>query len=64
MNRITSKPGSFIARIADEKKKLEAEIAAAEPGLARDDLEKKLRQLDVASHLNDWLASPGLKSPR
>jgi hypothetical protein len=23
----------------------------------------KVRQLDVASHINDWLASPGLRPP-
>lgn len=64
MIRMTSKPHSFADRIAEEKQRLEAELAKAEPGPARDSLEKKLRQLDVASHLNEWLASPGLQTPR
>jgi hypothetical protein len=26
--------------------------------------EKKLRQLDVAAHVDEWLSSPGLQGPR
>ncbi len=59
-----SPPSSFIDRIADQKRQLEARIAEAESGPARDDILKKLRQLDVAAHLNEWLASPGLQAPR
>jgi hypothetical protein len=25
---------------------------------------KKIRQLDTAAHLNEWLSSPGLQSPQ
>ena len=63
MNRKMSKPHSFADRIADEKQRLEAELARAEPGPARDALLKKVRQLDVAAHADEWLASPGLRSP-
>jgi hypothetical protein len=58
------KPHSFADRIADEKRRAEAELAKTEPGRAREALEKKLRQLDVAAHADEWLASPGLRSPR
>jgi hypothetical protein len=58
------KPHSFAERIAEEKRRAEAELAKTEPGPVRDALEKKLRQLDVAVHADEWLSSPGLQSPR
>jgi hypothetical protein len=64
MNRKMSKPHSFADRIAEEKQRLEDELARAEPGPARDALLKKLRQLDVAAHADEWLSSPGLRSPK
>jgi hypothetical protein len=33
-------------------------------GRERDELLRLARQLDTASHINDWLSSPGLSSPR
>jgi hypothetical protein len=33
-------------------------------GKQRDDLMRMARQLDTASHLNEWISSPGLQSPR
>ena len=32
-------------------------------GAERDDLLRKARRLEVASQIDNWLASPGLKSP-
>jgi hypothetical protein len=64
MHRIPSKSDSFLGRIALEKQRLEAEIARAEPGPALNTLKRKLRQLDVAAHIDEWLSSPGLQSPR
>jgi hypothetical protein len=32
-------------------------------GRERDELLRKARQLETASHMNDWLSSPGLSSP-
>jgi hypothetical protein len=64
MHRITSIPGSFNARIAEEKKRLEAEATRIKTGPAHNEVMKKLRQLDVAAHLNEWMSSPGLQSPR
>ena len=34
------------------------------PGKARDALEREARQLETASHLNQWLASSELKPPQ
>jgi hypothetical protein len=33
-------------------------------GKARADLLREARQLETASHINDWLSSPGLSPPR
>lgn len=54
----------FVERLAKEKKRLEALAAAQKPGLARDEILKKLRQLDTAARINEWLTSPGLQAPR
>jgi hypothetical protein len=51
-------------RLTEEKKRLEAEMSLAKPGSARNKLLEKLRQLDVAAHVNEWLSSPGLRTPR
>jgi len=32
-------------------------------GARREELLRRARQLQTASHLSDWLRSPGLKSP-
>jgi hypothetical protein len=64
MHRTPAKSGTFIDRIEEQKKRLEADIARAKSGPACGDLQKKLRQLDVALHLNEWLSSPGLQAPR
>jgi hypothetical protein len=34
------------------------------PGSERDAHLKKVRQADVASHLNEWATSSGLRSPK
>ena len=54
----------FGDRLANEKKRLEAQLAELQPGPEQDQLLQKLRQLDTASHINEWLSSPGLQSPR
>jgi hypothetical protein len=50
-------------RLADEKKRIELAAALLAPGLMRNKLLEKLRQLDVAAHVNEWLSSPGLRTP-
>ena len=63
MQRRRSAPHTFEENIAAEKAKLEAQIAKLKPGPQMDALRKKIRQLDTASHMNEWLSSPGLQSP-
>ena len=63
MQRRRSVPHTFEENIAAEKAKLEAQVAQLNPGPQRDGLLKKLRQLETASHINEWLSSPGLQPP-
>ncbi|MEH2553616.1 hypothetical protein V1286_001145 [Bradyrhizobium algeriense] len=62
--RVRSKAYSFEDRIAAEKARTEGQLAATPQGPQHDALATKVRQLDTASHINDWLRSPGLQSPR
>jgi hypothetical protein len=34
------------------------------PGAEREDLLEKAREADVAAHINEWVNSPGLASPK
>jgi len=63
MQRRRSVPHTFEDRIAAEKAKLEAQVAQLQPGPQMDLLLKKIRQLETASHVNEWLTSPGLQPP-
>jgi hypothetical protein len=63
MQRRRSVPHSFEGQIAAEKKRLEEQIAGTPHGPQRDALVKKIRQLETAGHMNEWLVSPGLRSP-
>ena len=63
MQRRRSTPNTFEDNIATEKAKLEAQLASLKPGPQMDALRKKIRQLDTASHMSDWLKSAGLQSP-
>jgi hypothetical protein len=37
---------------------------ALPPGIERDELTRKARQAETASHLNEWPTSPGLQPPK
>jgi hypothetical protein len=63
MQRRRSAPHTFEGNIAAQKAKLEAELADLKPGPQMDALRKKIRQLETASHMNEWLSSPGLQTP-
>jgi hypothetical protein len=63
MQRRRSAPHTFEDNIAAEKAKLEAQLAELKPGPKTDALRKKIRQLDTASHMSEWLSSPGLQTP-
>jgi hypothetical protein len=64
MQRRRSVPHTFEENIAAEKARLEAQAAKLKPGPQMDGLLKKIRQLETAAHVNDWLTSPGLQAPK
>ena len=63
MQRRRSAPHTFEENIAAEKARCEDQLAETHLGPARDALVKKIRQLDTAGHMSDWLKSPGLRPP-
>ena len=63
MQRRRSVPHTFEENIAAQKAKLEAQVAMLKPGAQMDELLKKIRQLETASHMSEWISSPGLQSP-
>ena len=50
-------------RLALEAMSLREKAEKLSAGAERDDLLKKARRLEVATQLDKWLSSPGLKSP-
>jgi hypothetical protein len=38
--------------------------SALPPGLEQQDMLRKARQAETAAHMDDWLNSPGLQSPK
>lgn len=63
MKRRRSIPHTFEENIEAEKAKVQAQVAKLKPGPQMDSLLKKIRQLETASHVNEWLTSPGLQPP-
>jgi hypothetical protein len=55
---------SFEDQIASEKAKLSEQADKLPHGPEKDRLLRKIRQLNTASHLSEWLTSPGLASPK
>ena len=55
---------SFPDRLAQEAERLRAEAEKLPQGPERDILERKARQADTAAHIDEWLKSPGLQSPK
>jgi len=64
MQRRRSIPHNFEAKIAAEKARLEAQVANVPQGPLRDQLLKKIRQLEIAAHIDEWVSSPGLQPPK
>jgi hypothetical protein len=55
---------SFEERLAQQAERARAEAEILPEGTQRDVLLKKARQAEAAAHINEWLASPGLRPPR
>jgi hypothetical protein len=54
---------SLEERLSEEAKRLRAEAKLLPPGAARDEMIRKARHAETASHMNEWLTSPGLRPP-
>jgi hypothetical protein len=54
---------SFPERLGQEAERLRAEAEKLPQGTERDELLRKARQAETASHVNEWLSSPGLRAP-
>jgi hypothetical protein len=54
---------SFEDRLTSEAARLRKKAHALPIGIERDSLLRKARQAETASHISEWLSSPGLRSP-
>jgi hypothetical protein len=54
----------LIQRLTEEAERLRKEAQGTPHGIDRERLLRRARQADTASHMNQWLASPGLQSPK
>ena len=54
---------TFQEMLVEEAQRFREEAEKLAPGLARELLLRRARQAESASHVDDWLSSPGLKSP-
>jgi hypothetical protein len=52
---------SLEIRISQRAKDLEDQAWRMPPGHERDMLLRRARQIETASHINEWLTSPGLQ---
>ena len=51
-------------RLTEQAERLRKEAQGTPPRVQRDKLVRQARQLETASHMQDWLSSPGLRVPR
>lgn len=54
---------SFEERLTEQAKSLRDRAKKMPPGVERDALVRRARQAETASRINEWLSSPGLRSP-
>ena len=54
---------TFEERLAEEAQRFREAAQALPPGTAQELLLRRARQAETASHINDWLQSPGLQPP-
>jgi hypothetical protein len=56
---------TFEERLAEEAKRFREAAEAEPPGsTARELLLRRARQAETASHMSEWLSSPGLSPPK
>jgi hypothetical protein len=55
---------SLYHRLNQEAQRLRSQADAAQPGVERERLIRRARQVENASGINEWLSSPGQQPPR
>ena len=55
---------TFEQRLAHEALRLKEQAKFLPHGKERELLSRKVRQLETASHISEWMSSPGLQPPR
>jgi hypothetical protein len=50
-------------RLTEEAQRLRKEAQDTPPGILRERLMRRARQLETAAHVNEWIGSPGLVPP-
>jgi hypothetical protein len=55
---------SLKRRLIEQAKRLREEAKLKGPGVERETLLRKARQAATAAHIDEWLSSPGLKTPK
>jgi hypothetical protein len=55
---------TFPERLSAEAMRLREQAETMPRGNERDGLLRKARQAETASHIDEWLSSPGLQSPK
>jgi hypothetical protein len=54
---------SLAERLMENAEQLRQQLVELPPGPERDSLVKRIRQSETASHIENWLRSPGLRPP-
>jgi hypothetical protein len=55
---------TFEHRLAQEAHRVKERAKTLPQGKERELLSRKARQLETASHISEWISSPGLQPPR
>jgi hypothetical protein len=61
--RRVKQTSSLNERLLEEAERLRGRARAMSPGIEQSELLHAARRHDVAIHMNEWLASPGLRPP-
>jgi|tagenome__1003787_1003787.scaffolds.fasta_scaffold10656845_1 hypothetical protein len=63
MRRRVKQTTTLDERLAEMARQLRDEAAALLPGSQREEVERKLRQAEIAANIVQWVSSPGLQPP-
>lgn len=54
---------SLDQRLTEQAERLRKKADSTPPGMERERLVRQARQAETASHMHEWLCSPGLQPP-